>query len=131
MNQAYLWDTSIAVYYLQQHLPLYVEEIMDDIAQNSRICFSVITEIELFSWKSASQFDFDLVNLFVGVSLSLELEKDIRDKAAELRRQHNLEIPDAIIAATAVVHGLTLITNNSEDFTGIENLSLLNPFDPQ
>ncbi|MGX5852762.1 type II toxin-antitoxin system VapC family toxin [Dyadobacter jiangsuensis] len=131
MNQAYLWDTSIAVYYLQQHLPLYMEEIMDDIAQNSRICFSVITEIELFSWKSASQFDFDLVNLFVGVSLSLELEKDIRDKAAELRRQHNLEIPDAIIAATAVVHGLTLITNNSEDFTGIENLSLLNPFDPQ
>lgn len=131
MNQAYLWDTSIPVYYLQQHLPLYVEEIMDDIAQNSRICFSVITEIELFSWKSASQFDFDLVNLFVGVSLSLELEKDIRDKAAELRRQHNLEIPDAIIAATAVVHGLTLITNNSEDFTGIENLSLLNPFDPQ
>ena len=131
MNQAYLWDTSIAVYYLQQHLPPYVEEIIDDIAQNSRICFSVITEIELFSWKSASQFDFDLVNLFVGVSLSLELEKDIRDKAAELRRQHNLEIPDAIIAATAVVHGLTLITNNSEDFTGIENLSLLNPFDPQ
>lgn len=131
MNQAYLWDTSIAVYYLQQHLPLYVEEIMDDIAQNSRICFSVITELELFSWKSASQFDFDLVNLFVGVSLSLELEKDIRDKAAELRRQHNLEIPDAIIAATAIIHGLTLTTNNSEDFTGIENLSLLNPFDPQ
>lgn len=131
MNQAYLWDTSIAVYYLQQHLPPYVEEVMDGIAQNSRICFSVITEIELFSWKSATQFDFDLVNLFVSVSLLFELEKEIRDKAAELRRQHNLELPDAIIAATAVIHRLTLITNNSGDFAGIENLHLLNPFDPQ
>ncbi|OJV16681.1 MAG: hypothetical protein BGO21_27815 [Dyadobacter sp. 50-39] len=131
MNQAYLWDTSIAVYYLQQHLPPYVEDVMDGIAQNSRICFSVLTEIELFSWKSATQFDFDLVTMFVGVSLLFELEKDIRDKAAELRRHHNLELPDAIIAATAMVHELTLITNNTTDFAGIEKLRLLNPFDPQ
>ncbi|HWV28049.1 MAG TPA: type II toxin-antitoxin system VapC family toxin [Dyadobacter sp.] len=131
MNQAYLWDTSIAVYYLQQHLPPYVEEIIDDIAQNSRICFSVITEIELFGWKSATQFDFDLVKLFVGVSLLTELEKDIRDKASELRRQYDLELPDAIVAATAIVHGLTLITDNTTDFVGIEKLRLLNPFDPQ
>lgn len=131
MNQAYLWDTSIAVYYLQQHLPPYVEDVMDDIAQNSRICFSVLIEIELFSWKSAAQFDFELVNLFVGVSLLFELEKDIRDKAAELRRQYDLELSNAIIAATAIVHGLTLITDNTTDFVGIEKLCLLNPFDPQ
>lgn len=130
MNEAYLWDTNIAVYYLQQQLPPYAGKVMDDIAGNSRICFSVITEIELFSWKSATQFDFDLVNMFVDMSLLFDLEKDIRKKAAELRRQHDLELPDAIVAATAVVHGLTLITNNP-DFAGIENLPLLNPFDPQ
>ncbi|MDR6803922.1 putative nucleic acid-binding protein [Dyadobacter sp. BE34] len=104
---------------------------MDDIAGNSRICFSVITEIELFSWKSAAQFDFDLVNMFVDMSVLLELKKDIRKKASELRRQYDLELPDAIVAATAIVHGLTLITDNTTDFVGIEKLSLLNPFDPQ
>ena len=130
MNEAYLWDTNIAVYYLQQQLPPYAGKVMDDIAGNSRICFSVITEIELFSWKSAAQFDFDLVNMFVDMSLLLDLEKDIRKKAAELRRQHDFELPDAIVAATAIVHGLTLIANNP-DFAGIENLPLLNPFDPQ
>lgn len=131
MNQAYLWDTSIAIYYLQQHLPPYVEKVMDEIAQNSRICFSVITEIELFSWKAATPFDFDLINLFVDISLLFEVEKDIRKKAAELRRRHNLELPDAIIVATAVVHKITLITNNTVEFAEIENLRLLNPFDPQ
>lgn len=131
MNQAYLWDTNIAVYYLQQQLPPYAGNVMDDIAGNSRICFSVITEIELFSWKSAAQFDFDLVNMFVDMSLLLELKKDIRKKASELRRQYDLELPDAIVAATAIVHGLTLITDNTTDFVGIEKLRLLNPFDPQ
>ena len=131
MNQAYLWDTNIAVYYLQQQLPPYAGNIMDDIAGNSRICFSVVTEIELFSWKSAAQFDFDLVNMFVDMSVLLELKKDIRKKASEFRRQHDLELPDAIVAATAIVHGLTLITDNTTDFVGIEKLRLLNPFDPQ
>ena len=131
MNQAYLWDTNIAVYYLQQQLPPYAGKVMDDIAGNSRICFSVITEIELFSWKSATQFDFDLVNMFVELSFLFELKKDIRKKASELRRQYDLELPDAIVAATAIVHGLTLITDNTTDFIGIEKLCLLNPFDPQ
>lgn len=131
MNEAYLWDTNIAVYYLQQQLPPYAGKVMDDIAGNSRICFSAITEIELFSWKSATQFDFDLVNMFVDMSLLFGLKKDIRKKASELRRQYDLELPDAIVAATAVVHGLTLITDNTTDFAEIENLSLLNPFDPQ
>jgi predicted nucleic acid-binding protein len=131
MNQAYLWDTNIAVYYLQQQLPPYAGKVLDEIAENTRICFSVITEIELFSWKTATPFDLDLINLFVDISFLFELEKDIRTKAAELRRIHNLELPDAIIAATAVIHGITLITNNTADFAGIENLHLLNPFDPQ
>lgn len=131
MNEAYLWDTNIAVYYLQQQLPPYAGKVMDDIAGNSRICFSVITEIELFSWKTATAFDFDLVNMFVDMSLLFDLKKDIRKKASELRRQYDLELPDAIIAATAVFHGLTLITDNTTDFAEIENLSLLNPFDPQ
>ena len=131
MNEAYLWDTNIAVYYLQQQLPPYAGKVMDDIAGNSRICFSVITEIELFSWKTATAFDFDLVNMFVDMSLLFDLKKDIRKNASELRRQYDLELPDAIIAATAVFHGLTLITDNTTNFAEIENLSLLNPFDPQ
>jgi predicted nucleic acid-binding protein len=34
----------------------------------------------------------------------------IEDKVVEIRRQQGLKSPDAIIAATAYIHGLTLIT---------------------
>ena len=34
---------------------------------------------------------------------------------------------DAIIAATAMVHNLTLVTHNTEDFRWIAGLELLDP----
>ena len=35
---------------------------------------------------------------------------------------------DAIIAATAIAHGYTLITNNEKDFTNIKGLKIINPY---
>ncbi len=37
-------------------------------------------------------------------------------------------LPDAIIAATALAQGLTLITNNEKDFNNIKGLKIVNPF---
>jgi len=41
-------------------------------------------------------------------------------------KQDNLAL-DAMIAATARVHGLTVVTRNTKDFSGF-NVQLLNPF---
>ena len=38
--------------------------------------------------------------------------------------------PDLFLAATALEHNLTLVTRNTKDFTGIEGLKLLNPWEP-
>lgn len=39
---------------------------------------------------------------------------------------YNTKTPDAIIAATALVHGLTVITHNTDDFTrlGVPTLTV-------
>ena len=47
---------------------------------------------------------------------------DIADRAGEYIREYrsqgtSLSLPDAIIAATAIKHGLTLVTYNPKDFT--------------
>lgn len=40
-----------------------------------------------------------------------------------------IDLSDAIIAATALVYDLTLITRNINDFTKISNLRVINPYD--
>jgi hypothetical protein len=38
-----------------------------------------------------------------------------------------MKTPDAIIAATAIVHGLTLLSRNLKDFTSIQGLMVIDP----
>jgi predicted nucleic acid-binding protein len=45
-----------------------------------------------------------------------------------IRRNKKVKTPDAIIAATALANGFTLITNNEKDFNNIKGLKIVNPF---
>jgi len=38
-----------------------------------------------------------------------------------------MKLGDAIIAATAIVHGLTLLTRNTEDFNHLQGLTIIDP----
>jgi toxin FitB len=59
----------------------------------------------------------------------LPLSQAVLDQAVTLRQQRKLSLGDSLVAGTAIVHGLTLVTRNVEDFQWIQGLSLLNPFD--
>lgn len=45
----------------------------------------------------------------------------------KLRKNKKNKTPDAIIAATALAHNFTIITNNEKDFKNIEGLKVINP----
>lgn len=47
-------------------------------------------------------------------------------KAIEIRQQTRLKTPDAIVAATALVHGLDLVTADF-DFARVAGLAVVNP----
>lgn len=55
------------------------------------------------------------------------LTTEIADKAIDLRRQRRIELGDAVIAATALVHDLALLSRDTRDFRWIEGLDLQNP----
>jgi predicted nucleic acid-binding protein len=52
----------------------------------------------------------------------MHLAAEIRRKArADLQRQKSIKAPDAIIAASALIHNATLVSNNDRDFTWIRD----------
>lgn len=60
---------------------------------------------------------------------TIDLDREIADRAGDMiaasrRAGHALSVPDAIIAATAIGHGLTLVTLNARDFEQLPGLSL-------
>ena len=89
---------------------------------------SVITKIEALSWRSPDIAKENVVRLFVHNSSIIALSDIIVDKCIEIRRTCKIKTPDAIIAATAIVHGFTLITSDL-GFRRIQNLEIIDPFD--
>jgi len=73
--------------------------------------------------------DLEVLHSFINDVLIIELEYSIKMKTAEIRKKHNIKLPDAIIAATALVYDFTLITRNISDFKKIEGLQTINPWD--
>ena len=49
-------------------------------------------------------------------------------RAIDLRQRHAMSLADALIAATALNHGLSLATHNTTDFGWIKSLEVIDPF---
>lgn len=123
MEQKYLIDTNCAIDYLNNKLP----ESGADIIESSVLQISVISRMELLGWPNAKPGDIEILQEFIDDSTVFNLDESTIVKAIELRRTHRVKLPDAIIAATAIIHGLTLLIRNTHDFKGIQELKLSNP----
>jgi predicted nucleic acid-binding protein len=129
MGMKYVWDTNIAIYYLQQQFPPLAEKFVDTIIKDNQPVISVITEIELLSWKTTVEKDIIVVKNFLFDSAIVELNSEIKFQTASLRKALSIKLPDAIIAASALMLDATLLTRNVQDFKRCPNLKVLNPFD--
>lgn len=57
----------------------------------------------------------------------LPVDAAVAERAGRLRRTAQLRLPDALIAATATEHRLTLVTRNMLHFEGVKGLRLRTP----
>jgi predicted nucleic acid-binding protein len=58
----------------------------------------------------------------------LDLTSNVVDVSIDIRKKNKTKLPDAIIAATALVYDLVLISRNVSDFKNIEGLQLVDPY---
>ena len=91
------------------------------------IYLSIITVIEFLSFPDIKEADknllFDFINEVKVVSLSLD-DIVLLNTITQIRSLYKLKLPDAIIAATALSHRATLITNDKH-FSKIPSLNII------
>ena len=121
----YLIDTNVAIDYLGKKLPVAGMNLMNHIVNNLPTV-SVITKIEVLGFKAPDPYDQMFTN-FIQDVIVLNLTDDVVLTSINIRRSNKTKLPDAIIAATALVHGLTLLTRNTADFKNIPDLLLVDP----
>lgn len=73
----------------------------------------------------------DLIKTHIARLTYFTLTSEIAQKAVELIDKYSssrgLFLADSLIASTAIINGLTLVTYNRKDFDFIEGLSIISP----
>jgi predicted nucleic acid-binding protein len=90
---------------------------------------SAVSYVEVLGYHQLHDEERQYVEEFFRLARVLPLVQAVLDQAVALRQQRKMSLGDALVAGTALAHGLTLVTRNVEDFQWIQGLSLLNPFD--
>lgn len=122
----YLFDTNIVINFLETSFSPpamhFLKQVVDD-----QCYLSVITKIEALGFKFKNVSEQAIMEAFIDGSTILDLDNAIIDKAIEIRRSKKIRLPDAVIAATAIVSHLKLLTRNTSDFTNIPDLQIIDP----
>jgi len=87
-------------------------------AKTHRVHYSVVTRAELFAGNTAT----DLISVLLAPFRELSVGRAVAERAGRLRRESGVRLPDALIAATAIEHKLSLFTRNRSDFEKIPGL---------
>jgi predicted nucleic acid-binding protein len=130
MGTGFLLDTNIAIYFRAGKLPEDAKNFVQNVLEFSDCGLSVISKMEILGWNFVDEDEEKQTIDFIN-DLSLHrLTDDIVDKTIELRKKMpKTRLPDAIIASTALVNKLTLISRDVAGFSKIKGLQLVNPFE--
>jgi predicted nucleic acid-binding protein len=123
MGQGYLLDSNVIIDLIGKKLPI---QTINVIGENFMLS-SDVSRIEVLGFSNSIEEEESFISLFSDLKI-LSLDEAVIQKSIQIRKQKRIKLGDAIIAATALVHNLKLITRNVVDFNGIDDLELINSF---
>jgi len=110
-----LVDTDIFIDHLRGTRPLVREEHW--------LSYSIVTRMELFGGRNDERATRRLLDTLT----QLDLDVEIAEQAGRLSRDAQLDVADALIAATALAHKLTVFTRNRRNFERVRGLKIRSP----
>lgn len=124
MGPRFLVDTNILIEFQGKILPQHIHEFVSSVIDTD-FNVSIVNKIELLGSKYATKATED----FIEFATIYELNTRVANTAIQLRKKYKMKLPDAIVAATAIVNNFALITRNVKDFVDITDLVVINPYD--
>jgi predicted nucleic acid-binding protein len=114
VKNKYLLDTNVVIYFFNG---LTDDGALVEILRSS-FNISIITKIEFLSWQKLLNDPAlnDKAIEFIANARVYELDEVVANRTIKNRQRFKVKTPDAIIAATAQVHGFEIVTNNVDDF---------------
>lgn len=118
----YLLDTGVLIRHLRgQKMAV---RLLRGLVREGHLYVATVTRLEIFAGTPPSEIykTRKVLSRFI----DLDMDRLIADRAGEYvyQSRNSLQLPDAIIAATATVNHLTLLTLNLKHFRSIPGLSL-------
>lgn len=119
-----LCDTNILIEFYKNNTAI-IQEIRQIGSQNLTI--SIITRAELY-YGALNQNELNRIQKHLDLLQNIPIDRLISEQFIQLMAQyslsHKLTIPDAMIAATALTHNISLYTLNLKDFRFIQGLKI-------
>lgn len=117
-----LIDTNIALYLLNGNKSLI------GVLNRKNLFVSFISELELLGYKNISEKEKRTIQNFLNDCTIIDCSSEIKITTINLKQKYNIKLPDALIAATAKVMNMTLLSADT-GFNQIQEIDfqLFNP----
>ena len=123
MEQRYLIDTNVIIDNFGNKLSEKAKTLLYSID----LTVSAVTKIEVLGWINATKEQLQPLYDFMEIANILPINKAVIERTIAIRQVKKIALGDAIIAATALVYDLVVISSNTADFKNIDGLKVIDP----
>ena len=123
MEQRYLIDTNVIIDNFGNKLPEKAKTLLYSID----LTVSAVTKIEVLGWINATKEQLQPLYDFMEIANILPINEAVIEKTITIKQTKKIALGDAIIAATALVYDLIVISRNISDFKNIDGLKVIDP----
>jgi predicted nucleic acid-binding protein len=123
----YLLDSNVVIDYLAGR---FKDNALTQIRSivNSNLRITTITKIEVLGFTSGIKELDAKAEGFVSLAILYDLSNEVVEQTIKIRKSYKIKIADAIIAATAITHNLTLLSGNTKDFIVVNGVKIIDPY---